>query len=538
MIPNTGTPVVVNLSQGDIGRELTFKLVEGSDPNITIATDATAITIEGTKPSGLGFTETCTATSDNTITVSTTEAMTQESGMIPAEIRFTQGTTDIGTANFILAVEKTPHADGTTDGTQETMANLETRLQGQIDDLDARVDAIEGDQSIIDDIDALDARVTALEQGGSGLTQQEKNLILQLFSKAAYAEDDAGTAYTALSNLWSGYSITWSGTGYTKSNSAVAVSAGASFTSTVTANTGFNITAVTVTMGGNTVQGAWSNGTVTIPNVTGDIVITVTTAQITVSSISAVYTQSGTVYDTDSLDSLKSGLVVTATFMDSSTGVIDAADYTLSGTLTEGTSTITVAYGGKTATFSVTVTHMEVGLLHYWNFLTGSLADTVDGETIVTVGANTTTTSGTGLVIDEASDYVAVPFALADGAVRAKIKFGAFSRTAFGNERLICISSSVTSTPNVILRYDNTNSIWETQNNDSTGITDPEAFENAEIILERNNNSASNFNVIFENNTIVSNYTRGSASNAISVGSKDGSSFYSIVVESIKVYSE
>lgn len=103
-------------------------------------------------------------------------------------------------------------------------------------------------------------------------------------------------------------------------------------------------------------QGAWSNGTVTIPNVTGDIVITVTTSQITVSSISAVYTQSGTVYDTDTLDSLKSDLVVTATFMDSTTGVIAATDYTLSGTLTVGTSTITVSYGGKTTTFSVTVT--------------------------------------------------------------------------------------------------------------------------------------------------------------------------------------
>lgn len=76
----------------------------------------------------------------------------------------------------------------------------------------------------------------------------------------------------------------------------------------------------------------------------------------TLSSISAVYTQSGTVYDTDSLDSLKADLVVTATYSDSSTATVAAADYTLSGTLTEGTSTITVIYGGKTTTFSVTVT--------------------------------------------------------------------------------------------------------------------------------------------------------------------------------------
>ena len=71
-------------------------------------------------------------------------------------------------------------------------------------------------------------------------------------------------------------------------------------------------------------------------------------------SISAVYTQSGTVYDTDSLDSLKADLVVTATYDDSSTETV--LTYTLSGSLTVGTSTITVSYGGKTTTFNVTVT--------------------------------------------------------------------------------------------------------------------------------------------------------------------------------------
>ena len=71
-------------------------------------------------------------------------------------------------------------------------------------------------------------------------------------------------------------------------------------------------------------------------------------------SISAVYTQSGTVYTTDTLDSLKSDLVVTAHYSDQTTETVTT--YTLSGTLTEGTSTITVAYGGKTTTFNVTVT--------------------------------------------------------------------------------------------------------------------------------------------------------------------------------------
>ena len=104
-----------------------------------------------------------------------------------------------------------------------------------------------------------------------------------------------------------------------------------------------------------------SNGSCTITASAGDLSAT---CDVTVSgfaelvSISAVYTQSGTVYDTDSLNSLKSDLVVTALYSDASTATISA--YTLSGTLTAGTSTITVAYSGKTTTFNVTVSQRTI----------------------------------------------------------------------------------------------------------------------------------------------------------------------------------
>ena len=75
---------------------------------------------------------------------------------------------------------------------------------------------------------------------------------------------------------------------------------------------------------------------------------------VTLESISAVYTQSGTVYDNASLNDLKTDLVVTAHYNDSTTGIV--TNYVLSGTLTAGTSTVTVSYGGKTTTFTVTVT--------------------------------------------------------------------------------------------------------------------------------------------------------------------------------------
>ena len=75
-------------------------------------------------------------------------------------------------------------------------------------------------------------------------------------------------------------------------------------------------------------------------------------------SITANYTQSGTVYDTASLDDLKPDLVVTANYSDGTSQTVTT--YTLSGTLEEGTSTVTVSYSGKTATFNVTVSHFSI----------------------------------------------------------------------------------------------------------------------------------------------------------------------------------
>jgi len=74
----------------------------------------------------------------------------------------------------------------------------------------------------------------------------------------------------------------------------------------------------------------------------------------TVASISAVFTQgANNIYPFDTLDYLKQFLTVTATFADGTSGVI--TDYTLSGTLASGTSTVTVTAGSATESFSVTV---------------------------------------------------------------------------------------------------------------------------------------------------------------------------------------
>ena len=328
LIPGLSTPAVVRVSQCDVGRPLTFRVFDGT--GVALFGASVTATIVGTKPSGLGFTETGTI-AGNTVTLNTTLAMTQECGMIPAEIRFatTSPATDIGTANFILAVEPQTHSSSTTDGTYETMADLE-------------------------------ARVAALESGqsGTGLTQEEKDLILALFAKAAYADDDAALDYDELAALWTiiTRSVSLSLTHVTSSNTSASVEDGASYTTTLTADTNYTINSVTVTMGGVDVTSTtYSSGTVSIPSVTGNIVITAT-AVLTATSITATYTQSGTVYTTTPLNDLKSDLVVTANYSGGGSDTVPSTDYTLSGTLTAGTSTITVTYAGLTTTFTVTVT--------------------------------------------------------------------------------------------------------------------------------------------------------------------------------------
>lgn len=71
----------------------------------------------------------------------------------------------------------------------------------------------------------------------------------------------------------------------------------------------------------------------------------------TLSSISVVYTQGDTVvYLSTSLYDLKTNLVVTATYSDGSSSST-ITSYSLSGTLVEGTSTVT--YSGQMTTFNV-----------------------------------------------------------------------------------------------------------------------------------------------------------------------------------------
>lgn len=236
-------------------------------------------------------------------------------------------------------------------------------------------------------------------QNDAGVTAELKSALLQLAEKVAYIDDGGEDYYQDLYDALypQAQSITCV---YTQSGTVYTTDTLNSLKDdlVVTAHY-YDSTTRVLKPSDYTLTGTLAAGTSTVYVHYGELTtsFTVTVTLRTVSSISAVYTQSGTVYDVDSLDSLKTDLVVTATYNDSSTEIVPSADYTLSGTLTAGTSTVTVTYEGKTTTFTVTVTHAVV---IEWDMSKGRVPSTDDGITTTNNGSFTEAFDSTnGLVI-------------------------------------------------------------------------------------------------------------------------------------------
>ena len=124
------------------------------------------------------------------------------------------------------------------------------------------------------------------------------------------------------------------------------IAEGSSLTLTFTPTTG-EIDTVTVLMGGvsqTAVDGANNTKVVTIASVTADVSVT---ASASVSALTASLPSGLQVYSCDTLGYVKSKLTV-----EYNGDEVDPEDYTLSGTIAEGSNTLTVTYGNKSTTVS------------------------------------------------------------------------------------------------------------------------------------------------------------------------------------------
>ena len=252
-------------------------------------------------------------------------------------------------------------------------------------------------------------------------------------------------------------------------------------------------------------------------------------------SIAAVYTQSGTVYDTDSLDVLKDDLVVTAYYDDSTSEVVTT--YTLSGTLIEGTSTITVSYGGKTDTFTVTVSSSTV-YLYNWDF-TQSLTDSVQGIT-ATLGGNATQDS-TGLHITAANGYVDLGKILAENQAY-EIDIASMDTSAWtsGHGRLFIWYKSNGS--GFIYRSDGYWTIYNgTWSSPATQIADKSYFANSTLKIVVGSGSSRPITIYKDGVEVlaftVSNQNPVSSENVACLGGGGSNAAFSMTITGLRVYS-
>ena len=218
------------------------------------------------------------------------------------------------------------------------------------------------------DISDLKSQIEDIEEQieggtGDGLTSAIKSALLQIAQKVAYIDEDGQDYYDDLYDALYPPVVYTAITLNTNSLSFGALNTTQTLVATTTPRGGAvawsssNTSVATVSQTGVVTSAGYGNATITATCGNLSATCSVAITQATVTSISAVFNQVGvTVYDTDSLDSLKAHLTVRATYSNSSTVTLDDSDYTLSGTLTVGTSTIAVSYGGKTATFNVVVT--------------------------------------------------------------------------------------------------------------------------------------------------------------------------------------
>lgn len=402
--PGLSAPAVFHCSQGDVGTTIMLGLLNGG-VEYPITT-STTIQISGSRSTGEVFSSVNATWSGSTVSFNLTAEMTADPGPTLCEAVLTRGTDILGTANFILAVEENPMGNVPpgifTDAgwlwvldklSSEQVAALGDDVIGAINSkadesdvttalatkvniaqgagnsgkvlvINSSGNVVPGDTPIeIDDTltqagEAADAKAVGDAISSlSNVPTSVRQAILSLFQSAAYAETGLtdeisviqswASVVTAITLDRNTASITRTGT--------VQLTAITSPSGGVVAWSSSDTSVATVS-GSGLITGV-GNGTAIITASCGDVSARCTTTVsgfATLTGITAVYTQSGTVYTTDSLDSLKNDLVVTAHFSDSTTQTVTT--YTLSGTLTEGTSTIAVAYGGKTTTFTVIVT--------------------------------------------------------------------------------------------------------------------------------------------------------------------------------------
>ena len=169
--------------------------------------------------------------------------------------------------------------------------------------------------------------------GGTGLTETAKQYLITILRNGIYKTDQSANI-TALETALDGggsststYLVIYSLSSVTSSNSGASVAAGGSYTTTLTPASGAEMSSVSVTMGGTDVTSVVytsATGVISIPEVTGHIVITAAAAS---DERTLLYSWDFTDAMTDSVESVAATLGGSAAQSASGVTLTTANDY-------------------------------------------------------------------------------------------------------------------------------------------------------------------------------------------------------------------
>lgn len=197
-------PPVIKLSQYDVGRVIVLNLKDGS--GAYAVPEGATVKLVGTKPSGLGFTV-AGSVLGSTVTITTIDIMTDECGIAVAELTVEKSGLKIGSTNIRIDVERSPHPEGTTDGSAEQIIPALTLLLREIE---ADIEEAEGDIQEMSELkDETEANAYKSEgwatgkQGGSDVGSESPyyhNNAEYYSEQSAAKATEAGSQATAATN--------------------------------------------------------------------------------------------------------------------------------------------------------------------------------------------------------------------------------------------------------------------------------------------------------------------------------------------------
>ena len=306
------TPLLINANQYDSGEEWVFTLYSDRGVKYTPASGA----IIGLKSDGHAIANNATVNGSGQIVVTETEQMTASVGKNVYELSIDSGTH--GTANFIVLVEPQPY----------------------------------------DESKASDSDISLMQEAINAASHiQPYGTPLVANTASAMTDHDKVYVYTGSEQGYtSGHWYYWNGSAWSDGGTYNSQGIGAG---TVNGQKlSMDLKEAFLAMFQHVV---WKDKD--SEDYYNDLVDAFNAGAVLL-SIEATFTQGTTViYDKPTtFDDLKQYLVVTALYDDDTE--VEISSYTLSGTLTVGTSTITVSYGGKTTTFTVNVTSYKT-VMHY-----------------------------------------------------------------------------------------------------------------------------------------------------------------------------